>query len=69
MDLFFTSVISGAFVFILWPSRAEDCFRVFDASVDVLLGADFASGTDAAALEAAYAASSSAEYATVAGGL
>ena len=64
------SVISGLLAFFLWPSRSQDCFRVFDASVDVLLGSEFASGgTDAAALDAAYAASSDAEYSTVSGGL
>ena len=69
IDLFLSSVVSSAFTYFLWPSRAQDCFRVFDASVDVLLGADFASGTDAAALDAANAASSNAEYTTVSGGV
>ena len=43
MDMFFLSVVNGAFIWILWPERASDAFR------EISIGDD-------SGLESAYAA-------------
>ena len=62
-DLFFVLVINVALLWVLWPSRAADAFRVYDGSVAAamlgdgsLLGGAGASGAGfTAALDEAYA--------------